>query len=78
MLGRLNRLVGQQVPGFQPTTVFHSPSPRLVAAIAEAERDVAQRLRSTGAGGMVVSAPQDLVEDLQHRKQALKRAAESP
>ncbi|MEW6100302.1 MAG: DUF1631 family protein [Pseudomonadota bacterium] len=78
VLGRLNRLVGQQVPGFQPTTVFHSPSPRLVAAIAEAERDVAQRLRSTGAGGMVVSAPQDLVEDLQHRKQALKRAAESP
>ena len=78
VLGRLNRLVGQQVPGFQPTTVFHSPSPRLVAAIAEAERDVAQRLRSTGAGGMVVSAPQDLVEDLQQRKQALKRAAESP
>ncbi|HWP20027.1 MAG TPA: DUF1631 family protein [Burkholderiaceae bacterium] len=77
-LGRLNRLVGQQVPEFQPTAAHQAPSPKLVAAIAQAERDVAQRLRSTGHDAVVVSSPAALVEDLQQRKQALKRATDSP
>ncbi|MCW7539322.1 DUF1631 domain-containing protein [Aquabacterium sp. A7-Y] len=76
VLGRLNRLVGQQVPDFDVTTTFQA-SPKLAAAIAEAERDVAQRLRSTRPDSLQASAPA-LLDDLNERKQALKRATDSP
>ncbi|AKJ27241.1 DUF1631 family protein [Caldimonas brevitalea] len=76
VLGRLNRLVGKQVPDFEVTTTFKA-SPKLAAAIAEAERDVAQRLRSTQPDLMPASAPA-LLDQLNERKQALKQAAESP
>ena len=45
VLGRLNRLVGRQLPDFAVTS--HAPvppSPRLNAAIAEAQESVARRL----------------------------------
>ncbi|WKB50672.1 DUF1631 family protein [Eleftheria terrae] len=76
VLGKLNRLVGQQVPDFDATTSFQ-PSPKLAAAIADAEREVAQRLRTTRPDALVASAPA-LLDDLQERKQALKQATESP
>ena len=57
------------------------PSPRLNAAIAEAQEGVARRLASAaaadGGGRAVVSTPA-LLEELHQRKQALKQAATTP
>ncbi len=75
VLGRLNRLVGRQVPDFEATTNY-VPSPKLVTAIAEAERDVTQRLRTTAREAAIT--PGALSEELNERKRALKRATDSP
>lgn len=77
VLGRLNRLVGRQVPDFEATTSYHA-SPKLAAAIADAEREVVQRLRSTRPDQLVVPSAPALLDNLQEQKQALKRATESP
>jgi hypothetical protein len=77
VLGRLNRLVGKQVPDFEATTSFHA-SPKLVAAIADAEREVVQRLRSTSPDQLVIPSGPALLDNLQEQKQALKRSTESP
>ena len=83
VLGRLNRLVGRQLPDFAVTSHAPAPpSPRLNAAIAEAQEGVARRLASAAAavdGGRpgVVNTPA-LLEELHQRKQALKQAASSP
>ena len=82
VLGRLNRLVGRQLPDFAVTSHAPAPpSPRLNAAIAEAQEGVARRLASAaaadGSGRAVVNTPA-LLEELQQRKQALKQAAASP
>ena len=77
VLGRLNRLVGKQVPDFEATTSFQA-SPKLVAAIAEAEREVVQRLRSTSPDQLVIPSAPVLLDNLQEQKQALKRSTESP
>jgi len=81
VLGRLNRLIGRQLPDFAVTA--SSPvaaSPRLKVAIADAQQGIARRLsggagRSTVAG--VVSTPA-LLEELNERKRALKQAASTP
>ena len=81
VLGRLNRLIGRQLPDFAVTASAPvAASPRLKVAIADAQQGIARRLsggggRSTVAG--VVSTPA-LLEELNERKQALKLAASTP
>lgn len=85
VLGRLNRLVGRQLPDFTGSTQRSSPrtaSPGLTAAIGLAQQGIQQRFNAShvGAAGAMagsVSAP-TLLEDLQQRKQVLKKAAETP
>ena len=83
VLGRLNRLVGRQLPDFAVTSHAPAPpSPRLNAAIAEAQDSVARRLASAAAaaassGSTPIGTPA-LLEELQQRKQALKQAATTP
>ena len=83
VLGRLNRLVGRQLPDFAVTSHAPAPpSPRLNAAIAEAQDSVARRLASAAAAaassGSAAIGTSALLEELQQRKQALKLAASSP
>jgi len=86
VLGRLNRLVGRHVPAFQhstqspslPPPVGRAISPALSRAIEAAEKGIRQRIDSDlGSAQSSVTAPA-LLEDLQQRKQALKKAAASP
>jgi hypothetical protein len=79
VLGRLNRLIGRQLPGFAGTTP-QPASAELKAAITEAQQGIQRRLVVTGTGkpgGDSVSTPA-LLEELNQRKQALKKAAGSP
>ena len=86
VLGRLNRLIGRHVPSFAHSTL--SPplpqpagrviSPALSRAIDAAEKGIRQRIESgSGSGQSPVTAPV-LLDELQQRKQALKKAAASP
>ena len=84
VLGRLNRLVGKQLPGFG-ATVHDRPavpaSPGLRTAINDAQQGIARRLASSAGArtvpGAHVSTPA-LLEELNQRKQALKSAAATP
>ncbi|MGE5450259.1 MAG: DUF1631 family protein [Acidobacteriota bacterium] len=80
-MGRLNQVVARQVPDFDPSagvapgaTVVVSPA--LGQAMAAAQRVVQTHTRSDAAG--VASSPAALVQDLQHNRQALKKAAATP
>jgi hypothetical protein len=76
VLGRLNRLIGRQLPEFAATTKGHAASPSLTAAIDEAQRGVSARVQAaTDQGATAVATAPALIEDLQQRKQALKQAA---
>jgi hypothetical protein len=81
VLGRLNRLVGRQLPEFAVTSGRPpSASPRLKTAIAEAQQSIVRRLSLAGSVRTVagpVSTPA-LLEELNQRKQALKQAATTP
>jgi hypothetical protein len=81
VLGRLNKLIGRQLPEFVNTQQARPPSPALRAAISDAQQGIARRLAPTGqdarAGGQVVSTPM-LLEELHQRKQQLKQAATTP
>ena len=81
VLGRLNRLVGRQLPEFANTSREAPPvSPGLRSAIAEAQQGIAMRLSSGMAARTVageVSTPA-LLEELNQRRQALKAAAGTP
>ena len=79
VLGRLNRLIGRQLPDFARTA--HGPaSPALEAAITSAQQGIALRL-TPDAGGRYATGPVStpaMLEELHQRKQALKAAAASP
>ncbi len=84
VLGRLNRLIGRQLPGFGATEHDRPPaaaSPRLKAAINDAQQGIARRLAPAGdartVAGAHVSTPA-LLEELNQRRQALKQAASTP
>jgi len=84
VLGRLNRLIGRQLPGFGTTEQDRPPvpaSPRLKTAINDAQQGIARRLSSAGdsrtVAGAHVSTPA-LLEELNQRRQALKQAATTP
>lgn len=78
VLGRLNKLIGKQVPEFSNTQNARvvSTSPGLRAAISEAQQGIARRMAAPAAEapGAVPSAPA-MLEELQQRKQQLKQAA---
>jgi len=83
VLGRLNRLIGRQLPEFSRTAPMSSgsASPELKAAINDAQQGIQRRLNTqhdaqrTAPGQ--VSTPA-LLEELHQRKQALKKAASTP
>jgi hypothetical protein len=84
VLGRLNKLIGRQLPEFVATQQAGAPvapaSPALSAAIADAQQGIARRLvpaAGTRAEAAAVSTPA-LLEELHQRKQALKQAAATP
>ena len=83
VLGRLNRLIGRQLPQFANTMQSRPAWASLSAAIADAQTGIAKRLvpppagRAAGAADAVLSTPA-LLEELHQRKQALKQAAETP
>jgi len=81
VLGRLNRLIGRQVPEFVATAQSqHRASAGLRAAIADAQQGIARRLSSSEgarADGARLSTPA-LLDELNQRKQALKQAASTP
>jgi hypothetical protein len=81
VLSRLNRMIERQVPAFAQTTNVgtRTVSPALTAAIGNAQQGVQRRLLvEQGADGHTVTVSPALLEELQARKQALKRAAETP
>ncbi len=82
VLGRLNRLVARQLPGFGVTQSDRPvmTAPRLKTAINDAQQAVAKRLATAEHAATVaghVSTPA-LLEELNQRKQALKQAATTP
>ncbi len=89
VLGRLNRLIGRHVPEFGSSThAGHLSRPGnvlsmgLAKAIDFAEQGIRQRLAPASqadsrAGSPVVTTPV-LLEELQQRKQVLKKAAATP
>jgi hypothetical protein len=85
VLGRLNRLIGRQVPDFAGTAQMPQASVGLKAAINEAQNGIQRRLSTTSggvsSGGQPAEGPVStpaLLEELHQRKQALKQAATTP
>ena len=81
VLARLNRVIERQVPAFSETVrggQHRTVSPALAEAIGQAQVGVQRRIvrHADGAAGATISPA--LLEELNLRKQALKRAAESP
>lgn len=85
VLGRLNKLIGRQVPEFAGTAQMPQASAGLKAAISEAQQGIQRRLATASgalpagerAAEVPVSTPA-LLEELHQRKQALKKAASTP
>ncbi len=85
VLGRLNRLIGRQIPDFAGTAPMPAASVGLKAAINEAQQSIQRRLTPTTTSGGAASRPTEgqvstpaLLEELHQRKQELKRAATTP
>jgi hypothetical protein len=84
VLGRLNRLIGRQLPGFgvtqndRPQTV--PAGPRLKTAIDAAQQGIVRNLTVIEGDRTVAGAPSApaLLEELNQRKLALKQAATTP
>ena len=81
VLSRLNRMIERQVPAFADTARTgqrRTVSPALAEAIGQAQQGLQRRIeRNDASAGTATVSPQ-LLEELNLRKQALKRAAETP
>ncbi len=78
VLGKLNRLVGRQLPEFVATSNVHrarAASPTLNAAIADAQSGIARRFSAPAGGGSATVSTPTLLEELNQRKNVLKQAA---
>ncbi len=81
VLQRLNRMIERQVPAFAETTNVgqRTVSPALTAAIGTAQQGVQRRAQAEQArDDDTPTVSPALLEELQARKAALKRAAETP
>jgi hypothetical protein len=81
VLSRLNRMIERQVPAFADTARAghqRTVSPALAAAIGQAQQGVQRRIERHEAGSATATISPQLLEELNLRKQALKRAAETP
>ncbi len=84
VLGRLNKLIGRQLPEFVATqqagATAAAASPALRAAISDAQQGIARRLAPAGGARTDVGAVSTpaMLEELHQRKQALKQAAATP
>jgi hypothetical protein len=85
VLGRLNRLIGRHVPDFAAST--RSPSierprvamsPGLARAIDTAQQGIRQRLAPTSQLGEPLVTTPVMLDELNQRKQVLKKAAATP
>ena len=79
VMGRLNRLIGRQLPEFGATQVQrqHTISPKLTAAMDLVDQAARQRFGDAD-GAAAPGKGSSLLAELQQRKQALKKAAETP
>ncbi len=79
VLGRLNRLIGRQLPEFVATQANqrHTISPKLTAAMDLVDQAARQRF-AVDDGTAAPGKGSSLLAELQQRKQALKKAAETP
>ncbi len=79
VMGRLNRLIGRQLPEFGATQVQqqHTISPKLTAAMDLVDQAARQRF-GDAEGTAAPGKGSSLLAELQQRKQALKKAAETP
>jgi len=81
VLSRLNRMIERHVPAFAETARAGHPrtvSPALAAAIGQAQQGVQRRMERNEVGSASATVSPQLLEELNLRKQALKRAAETP
>ena len=80
VLTRLNRMIERQVPAFADTAHAgqRTVSPKLAAAIGNAQQGLQRRLQPADGAPPVATLSPALMEEMQARKQALKRAAETP
>ena len=81
VMTRLNRMIERQVPAFADTARAghqRTVSPALAAAIGQAQQGVQRRIDRNEAGSATATVSPQLLEELNLRKQALKRAAETP
>jgi hypothetical protein len=79
VLGRLNRLVGRQLPGFGDAARTTRPaSPALRQAMDAMQVSLRQRLEHEGKQGLAPPTAPVLLDALHRNKQALKNAAETP
>jgi hypothetical protein len=81
VLGRLNRLIGRQLPEFAHTAQSRTMSAGLRAAMGDAQQGLQRRFvgnRAAGPSGVGAISTPALLEDLQQRKRALKQVAATP
>jgi hypothetical protein len=77
VLGRLNKLVGRQVPSFADTAETPASSD-FKRAIADAQTGIQRQLSSTGRGEQPPLSTPAILNELQQRKTQLKQAATTP
>ena len=81
VLGRLNKLIGRQLPEFANTQQARPASQALRSAINDAQQGLARRMATAdeqAVGGVAQVSTPALLEELQQRKQQLKQAASTP